>query len=388
MRLLAYVVDIDRIRAIEVVAGSSIEHDFGPSAAILDDHDELVRDLASPAALSQPTVPTLERFAAGWGRRLLPPAWLSGPPRTAVIVPNSFLHGLPFHLIRTESGNPLCVESAVSISSSLTLLERCLARSEHRASGRIDPFLHGGVRSGSRFLLAGVDALGHSDAAWRALPLDLLRACGEDPETSAQNVRHLSMRDMLLQAMSGRAYEMAIIAAHGYGDTTDAFGSGLVAAANTWGFVGRPISVLGSAVDADGVRLMTQDLPHYPVPSELSPSMPSEMLTLRDLERSAHLSCPLVALLGCSTARPFLHPGDQPVSIADLILKIGASAVVAPLWDVTLTAVSAWMTTFLVAWRRTGLSLGEASRTACKERHDAGAPLHETGCLVLHGNFR
>jgi hypothetical protein len=61
---------------------------------------------------------------------------------------------------------------------------------------------------------------------------------------------------------------------------------------------------------------------------------------------------------------------------------------VAPMWDVTVGAVEAWMTEFLRAYRVHGSSRGDAARQASRSRHDAGAALHETGCMVLRGDFR
>jgi hypothetical protein len=380
LRLLAYTVDVDRIRAVEMGRGFTREHDLGESIALLDGFDAVRRELASPAALSRPVLPAVERFAAEWGRELLPDAWLADPPRYGVLIPNAMLHALPLHLIRTDSGTPLCAETGVSLCSSLTLLRRCLERSPG-PSRVADPF-YGEVPDDLPMIASGTDVLGANDDAWRRLPAALLDMCGDASRIADTGPHDPALRDIVAELLGGHGYELAIIAAHGYHNPLDALSSGLLLGQRDGTFRIRPLDLPG------GAQLATQDLPVRDLPAHLRPTHAAELLSLAELERAAHIVCPLVALLGCSTGRAVIYPGDQPLSLAEVFLRIGAAAVVAPMWDVTVGAVEAWMREFLRAYRVEGSSRGDAARRASAARHAAGAALHETGCMVLRGDYR
>jgi CHAT domain-containing protein len=381
LRLLAYVVDLERVRAIEMGRGYTREHDLSASVALLDGYDAVRRELGSPAALSRPVLPALERFASEWGRVLLPDSWLADPPRYGVLIPNGMLHALPLHLIRTDSGRPLCAETGVSLCSSLTLLRRCLERSP--GPRRVaDPF-YGRVPDDMPVIAAGTDVLGANDDAWRRLPVALLEACGDAGRIVDVGPPYdPSLRTVLAEMLRGHGVELAIIAAHGYHNPLDAVSSGLLLGRLEGSYRFRPVSVPG------GAPLQTQDLPVRDLPAHLRPTHPAELLSLAELEHAAHLVCPLVALLGCSTGRAVVYPGDQPLSLAEVFLRIGAAAVVAPMWDVTVGSVEAWMRQFLQAYRVEGRSRGDAARLASASRHADGAALHETGCMVLRGDYR
>jgi CHAT domain len=385
VRLLTYSVTVDRVFAVELGRGFTREHDLGPSAKLLDAYDAVQRELSSPAALSQPTLPALERFAAEWGRALLPSLWLSDPPQYGVLIPHALLHALPLHLIRTDSGNPLCAAAGVSLCSSLTLLKHCLGRAPTRK--RVDPLMDDGGQP-TRSFAAGADVLGSSDEAWRRLPARLLDACGAAVDGPDPEAPPASFRDVVARMLAGHAYELIVIAAHGYHDRLDALTSGLLLRQNQLGFMVRTLDVPASSSDTDGTPYRTQDLPVRELPAHLEPTRPAELLALAELERSAHIVCPLVALLGCSTGRAVLYPGDQPLSLAETFMRIGAAAVLAPMWDVGVTAVEAWMRAFLQAYWVEGVARAEAARRASRDRVDDGAPLHEAGCLVLRGDYR
>src|SRR4051794_16118712 len=122
VRLLAYSISVKGVRAIELGSDYTREHDFGSSTKILSKCDELLGELRSSALLSLRELPALRRFASGWGRELLPEEWLTNPPSVGIMIPNGILHSLPFHLVSTGSGDPLCVASGFAKCSSLTLL--------------------------------------------------------------------------------------------------------------------------------------------------------------------------------------------------------------------------------------------------------------------------
>ena len=388
VRLLAYSMSVDRVRAVELRQGTTIEHDFGSSLEFLDQYDAVQGELSSPSMLSLPKLPALERFASAWGRSLLPENWLADPPEYGLIIPHALLHGLPLHVVRVDNGRPVCTESAISVCSSLTLLKRCMQRSPRHNGSHADLFLDEAHQETAGWLIGGVDTLGHNDDAWRRMPAELLKECGEDVDVEDCSHPYGSLRDIVSAFLSGKSYELVILAAHGYRDPLDAFNSGLLLRQNEIAFKVRPMDILGSDHDRFGFPYHIQDLPVREIPAYLNPRVPTELLSYAELEHSAHIVCPLVALLGCSTGRAVLYPGDQPMSMAEIFLRIGASSVLAPMWDVTLTAVREWMSEFLNAYRVGGATRAEAARLASRKRHDAGASLHEAGCLVLHGDYR
>ncbi|MFJ2235186.1 hypothetical protein [Streptomyces sp. NPDC087859] len=104
-RVLAYAVNLAVVRAADISAETTADVELCSTRDLLDDVDALLSELNTSALLSRPVCRELERFASGWGRKLLPPSWLAEPPETCVLVPHAFLHELPLHLIRTDSGD-------------------------------------------------------------------------------------------------------------------------------------------------------------------------------------------------------------------------------------------------------------------------------------------
>ena len=388
VRLLAYSVTADRIRAVELGPERTVEHDLGSSTAVLDRCDGLMEELRSPAALSQASPPQLCRFAKDWGRSLLPPQWLEQPPAVGIVVPNWLLHYLPLHVVTVDSGLPLCTASGLTTCSSLTMLLRCLGRStrseDPSAEGLVDVFVPEDAAPAGSHLAVAADALGHADLEWRQLAARLLRHAGFDSVDDEVLELH-AFADLVSLALSRRFYEFVAIVAHGITDGLDPLASGMLLRQNPHGMALRRISVLGSTQDEDGIPYQLQGLPVTDLRAAVTPRFDVDMLTAGQLELTAHLECQLVALLGCSTGAPRLLAGDQPLSLAEMVLRIGAAAVVAPMWDVTMTAVEAWMTAYLSAWRRDLRSRAEAARLASDALHRSGAPLQDVGCLTLRG---
>jgi hypothetical protein len=415
--VLAYVVDLNQVKAVEITANTCKEHLLCRSEELLDGFDLLQRELNTPSALSKKELPQLERFAAEWGRRLLPGSWLSDPPATAILVPNSLLHHLPLHVIRTNSGRPLCVSSAVSVSSSLTGLRRALQRSRPgsddidnigdpliemskevfrrairrmpaRTAERLSPTITYAMDE-RRWLAAGVDALGGQDDAWRKLPAELLAIFAPNADTAQMSAPAASLRDVVASQLVKHRYDLVILAAHGYRNPLDAFDSGLALRANPGDVNLISLNLLGRRADSDGIPFVLQDLAVRELPSDLTTSVPAELLSIAELEqKGAHIECPLVVLLGCSTGRPVLYPGDQPMSLAEMFLRIGAAAVLAPMWDITVSAAREWMTEFLRVFTGSRSGRADATRGACNSIYESGAGLHEIGCMVLHGDYR
>lgn len=410
-RVLAYAVNLAAVRAADISAETTADVELCPTRDLLDDVDALLSELNTPALLSRPICPELERFASGWGRKLIPPSWLAEPPETCVLVPHAFLHALPLHLIRTDSGDPLCVTSAVSVTSSLTALRYALQRSGWardvsdqffttrrkdaerlyaKAGPGLDRSAAGYLTTDSRWLAAGVDALGENDDDWRALPAQLLRIYAPEVDLSMVESTDQSLRTVVASRLVGQEYELVVLAAHGHRDPLDALSGGVVlrSSAEPRGQVFQPI--FGRRADTDNVPYLFQDLPSRDLASQLCPSRSAELLSVAELEhRRAHLVCPLVLLIGCSTGRPVIHPGDQPQSLAEVFLRIGAAAVVAPMWDVRMPVVREWAALFLERLgERTDRGRAAAARDASRALHERGAPLQDVACMVLHGDYR
>ena len=55
VRLLAYSMSVDRVRAVELRQGTTIEHDFGSSMKLLDQYDAVQGELSSPSMLPPDT---------------------------------------------------------------------------------------------------------------------------------------------------------------------------------------------------------------------------------------------------------------------------------------------------------------------------------------------
>jgi CHAT domain len=415
--VLAYAVDLNQVRAVDITADACQEYLLCRTEELLDGFDLLQRELNTPSALSKKELPQLERFASEWGRRLLPGSWLSDPPATSILIPNSLLHHLPLHVIRTNSGRPLCVSSAVSVNSSLTGLRRALQRSRpgaNYAENFGDPLIEMSkevfrrairrmparakeqlslniayTTDERRWLAAGVDTLGSQDDAWRKLPAELLAGFAPNADTAEMSAPAASLRYVVGSQLVKHRYDLIILAAHGYRNPLDALDSGLALRANTGDVYRISINLLGRRADSDGIPYVLQDFPARELPSDLPTSVPAELLSIAELEqKGAHIECPLVVLLGCSTGRPVLYPGDQPVSLAEIFLRIGAAAALAPMWDITVSAAREWMTEFLRTFTSSRSGRADATRSASSARYENGAGLHEVGCMVLHGDYR
>ncbi|MFJ2235187.1 CHAT domain-containing protein [Streptomyces sp. NPDC087859] len=217
-----------------------------------------------------------------------------------------------------------------------------------KAGPGLDRSLAGYLPTSSRWPAAGVDALGDNDDVWRTLPAELLKIYAPEVDLSMFESTDQSLRTVLASRLVGQEYELVVLAAHGHRNPLGALSGGVVlrSSPEPRGRAFQP--VFGRRADTGNVPYLFQDLPSRDLAPELSPSRSAELLSVAELEhRWAHVVWPLVVLLGCSTGRPVIHPGDQPQSLAEVFLRIGAAAVVAPMWDVRMPVVREWATLFL-----------------------------------------
>jgi CHAT domain-containing protein len=81
--------------------------------------------------------------------------------------------------------------------------------------------------------------------------------------------------------------------------------------------------------------------------------------------------------------------GDEPASLAETWLKIGAASVVAPLWDAPIAAVRAWTIEFLHAWTQLDMPKALALRYAMRKMNEGSfqsAP-ERLGVMTLRGDW-
>mgnify|MGYP006306330013 CR=1 FL=1 len=116
---------------------------------------------------------------------------------------------------------------------------------------------------------------------------------------------------------------------------------------------------------------------------------PAEVLTAAELEIDASLRTHLAVLLGCSAGWARVLQGDEPASLAETFLHIGAPSVVAPLWDSDVEAAREWMDHFCTAWMENGLPKALAAREAVRRMLDgqfAESP-ERMGVMALRGDW-
>jgi CHAT domain-containing protein len=131
------------------------------------------------------------------------------------------------------------------------------------------------------------------------------------------------------------------------------------------------------------------DQPLRRFPSDVRVACRSEVLTLAELEVDGHVDTRLVALLACSTGRGRVLQGDEPASLAESFLHIGAPSVLAPMWDSAYDATRAWAEHFFDAWVKRGRPKALAARDATKAMADgpyANQP-ERLGALALRGDW-
>ena len=112
--------------------GSIEQDELGPTRVFLPRAEQLRHELRDTMAIARGRVARLRDFAEDWGRDLLPARLIDSPPDVLVIVPHSFLHGVPFHLVKTgRDGKSLGSLVGVSYASSRSLFVRCASRTPY-----------------------------------------------------------------------------------------------------------------------------------------------------------------------------------------------------------------------------------------------------------------
>ena len=325
-------------------------------------------------AVARGRVPRLREFSEGWGRELLPGAAVESD--VVVVVPHAFLHDVPLHLVRVgPAGEWFGALVGVSYSSSRSLFVRCAKRNSARRQGaHVNSFTGGGT-----------DVLSGNNEPFRELVRSVAGSFdADDVLLHGENWPHIYTRSALKAAFRAEEpFDVVCVAAHGYTDPINHRMSGLMVEHDTHGLGSRKIPLHG------GRYFDFRDLPLRRVPGTIRPATRTDVLTAAELEVDGHIDTQLVVLLACSTGWGRVLEGDEPASLAESFLHIGAPSVVAPMWDSDYDASRAWVQGFFDAWVDQGHPKALATRDVMQQMQEgphADRP-ERIGALALRGDW-
>lgn len=376
---LVYQVSAERIGVTYLAPDGDREDQWlADVASVLPGLDELRAELNDGMALARGRVPRLRDFGSDWGRTLLPEVVLADPPDVLVVVPHAILHDVPLHLVRgADGGPPLGCRTGVSYASSMSLFARCAARNPARSQ---DPTMWPPPSPRPRTLAAGgADQLTGREGMFRAVPLMLADLfSGTDLiDRQPPGMTRRTVKDAVAAEP-----DVLMLVAHGIVDRSDHRMSGLLLHeqqdAGWWGIELAPGRMAEfrdlSLVDAPGVAIRGE---------------PAELLTASELEINANLHSELVVLLACSAGSGQVLEGDEPASLAETMLRLGAVSAVAALWDTDFAATRDWVAAFFAAWLNWGYPKALAARHAMRQLYArvGGERPDLCGALTVRGDW-
>jgi CHAT domain-containing protein len=240
---------------------------------------------------------------------------------TVCIVPHGYLFYIPFHALRLASGRYVIEDRAVVYAPSAALMAHARL---HRRSTKPSRFV--GVGTGKvDDPLARQKGFEEEARSLAALPVWQQSRAFTGVEASA------------LAFLSG-AGESDVVhcACHGYFDSADPFGSGLLL--------------------SDGDRL-----PALPAQGEWSDRC---SLSARTIATST-IKADLVYLSACVSGRHDIRPGDELLGLVRALIRAGAASIVASLWPIAAwTSTRELMESFYTGWLVDGLSKARAMQVA------------------------
>ena len=360
-------------------AGGRERFRVGATADLVPRIDALRAELRNPMAIAAGDVPQLQAFVADWGAAFIAPLSEQEMPDVLVIVPHGPTHDLPFHLVDVQE-QPLGARVGVSYASSRSLFIRSVDRNPARQR---EPAQSG---AGHRSVMSGgTDIIGGLDDEFEAIcRLVADRFSGE--RTLFLSGKFPYSRTAVKAAVRSSkrpAPSVLCVMAHGWIDDDNHRMSGLLVDRDPMGVSLRAIPLHG------GRYFDFRDLPLRRPPARLKAVKECEVLTAAELEIDAQIDCELVMLLGCSAGWGRVLQGDEPASLAETWLKIGAASVVAPLWDAPIAAVREWTDAFLHAWTTLDLPKALAHRHATQRLMQGAfrdAP-ERLGVMTLRGDW-
>jgi hypothetical protein len=365
----------------------------GSTAEIVQRIDALRAELRDPMCISTGRTPRLREFCASWGRRFLPATLTSDAPDVLVVVPHGPTHDLPVHLVEVDAGEgephrPLGAVVGLSYASSRSLFIRCVSRnaarrralSQWRCDGQPRAPAAAWVRS---VMSGGADVLGDLGDAFRSTCARVAEHF--DGERTVFSSGSFPYTRSAIKAATRRAPHPSALCvmAHGFIDEANHRMSGLLVERDTMGVAARAIPL------HDGRYFDFRDLPLRRVPRWTGAGGDAEVFTAAELEIDGEISSELVMLLGCSAGWGRVMQGDEPASLAETWLKIGAASAVAPMWDAPIAAVQSWTDEFIDGWTRLDLPKALAVRRAMQRMRDGpfrDAP-ERLGVMTLRGDW-
>ncbi len=374
------------VTGVWLIGGSTTTEGFraGSVGELVPLIDGLRDELRDTMAIARARVPRLEEFAAGWGRRLLPPAVLGGEVDVVVVVSHSLLHGLPLHVVIGDDGAPVGTRCGFTYASSMTLFVHCAERNVARA---VDPqtwtFDAEGEAAGCGYPPPSGTTAGGTDVIHRSPGfVGLAREIAEliDGERAVFGADFGYERaSFKSHAWAPARRDVLCAVAHGYLDRDDHRFSGLL--------LDRGMGLAKRSMPIHGEWVMVKELPLRELPASTRTRGDAEVLTIAELAINIELECRLVLLLGCSAGWSRVLSGDEPASLAEMMLHLGATSAVAPLWDSPYGATRDWALTFMRAWARRGLPKALAAREAQRELTAAGLGPERAGVLAVRGDW-
>jgi len=360
---------------------------IGPTRDLIPKIDALRSELRDPMAISTGVIPRLREFAAEWGRAFLPPVLSQQAPEVLVVVPHGPTHDLPIHLINAPDV-PLGVRVGVTYASSRSLFLRTVSRNPARlrdsAQWRCGEPQAAVNQAPLRSVISGgVDVLGGLDEEFAATCRQVAEQFGGERLVFSDRRFPYSRSAVKAAVRRPVAPSVLCVMAHGWVDDDNHRMSGLLVERDRMGVSSRAIPLHG------GRYFDFRDLPLRRPPHQIKANKEIEVFTAAELEVDARIECELVMLLGCSAGWGRVLQGDEPASLAETWLKIGAASVAAPLWDAPIAAVRAWTGEFLHAWTVLDMPKALALRYAMQRMREGSfrdAP-ERLGVMTLRGDW-
>lgn len=351
----------------------------------------LSEELSNGMKIAHGDLPNLHDFIDNWGRQLLPPKEWFENIDVLVIVPRGNLHGIPLHLVLIDN-SPLGALVGITYSSGMSLMSRCMDRNPLRKKDSADWEFGSDYNSPCSprklsAILGGVDVLGSKNDIFKGIVTEISNYVkGELRNFSSKDdpcFNEFDRSSWKTAFMCPNSSDILCIASHGYLDFNNHRMSGLLLARDKLGVTYRNLALHG------GKGFHVRDLPLRDIPLDFQPNIDAEILTSAELEIDGLLNSELVALLGCSTSVGQIYSGDEPVSLAETFLHVGACSVISCLWDVSVEFIKEWCRYFFDGWLIHRLPKALAYQRSIQKIFSGKYKDYpeQFGCIVLKGDW-